>query len=101
MGGEGEDGIEKHPEHKLNERSTVGLPRVFLQSLIVLGLMLIYEAFQMTCFTSRMAVICASLSVFPSIASEPRMVRMRLMRRRRSDFVCSLWMLNRPTASLI
>lgn len=55
----------------------------------------------MTRFPSRMAVICASLSWLPSTASDPRMVRIRLIRRNRSDAACSRRMVNRPTASLI
>jgi hypothetical protein len=55
----------------------------------------------MTRSPSRIAVICASLRVLPSMASEPWMVRMRLMRRSRSALPWAVSTVSRPTPSLI
>ena len=55
----------------------------------------------MTRLPSRIAVICASLRVLPSMASEPWMVRIRLMRRSRKALAWSVSTVSRPMASLI
>ena len=53
----------------------------------------------MSILPSRIAVICVSLRVFPSMASDPWIVRMRLMRRKRKSRAASSRTDNCPTAS--